>query len=70
MIGGGLISSPRGGGRPGAVEAEAIIGGIGDIGGWIGYEVVCWSMRYIESIYPTRLNFTIFTESKECVCRL
>ena len=70
MIRGGLIGGPWGGGRPGAVEAEAIIGSIRDIGGWVSYEVICRSMRYIESINPTRLYFTIFTESIECVCWL
>jgi len=44
MIRGGLKSSTGGGGRPGAMEAEAIIRGVGDIGGGIGYEVVGRSM--------------------------
>ena len=70
MVRGGLIGSPRGGGLAGAVETEAIKGGIGDIGSWVGYEVVCWTMCYIESINPTRLYFPIFTESIECVCWL
>ncbi len=70
MIRGGLVGGPRGGGRPGAVETETIIRSIGNIGGRVGYEVISRPMRNIESIYPTRLNVTIFTESKEGVCRL